>query len=130
MNIALAIILDGDKALIGEIKPEKLSDYDGLRYTFPCESVQDKENAEKELIEEVKRQTNLDIKVMRKIGERIHPSTKNHTYYFHCEKNSEQTLSIPKDIDAESFTWIDVDKLQTYMPTLFEGVKDYLDKNR
>lgn len=130
MNVALAIILDEGKVLVGKIKSEKLSEYGGLSYVFPCESVRDKNNAEEELIKEVKRQTSLDIEVVRKIGERVHPSTQNYTYYFHCKKNPEQEISTPNDIDVESFIWTEVGKLQTHMPTLFDGAKDYLNENR
>lgn len=130
MNVALAIILDEGNVLVGKIKAEKLSEYGGLSYVFPCESVQDKDTAEEELIKEVKRQTDLDIEMVHKIGERIHPSTQNYTYYFHCKKSPEQTITVANDIDVESFIWIDVNELETYMPTLFDGVKDYLNKNR
>jgi hypothetical protein len=129
MNIALAIILDKGRVLIGKIKPEKINDYGGLPYVFPCENVQDKSNAEEELVKEVKRQTNLDIKIIRKIGERTHPLTKNYTYYFHCEINPEQTITVPKDIDVESFIWSDIGTLEEYMPTLFVEVKNYLNDN-
>lgn len=130
MNVALAIILDQGKVLGGKIKSEKLTEYGGLQYVFPCESVQDKDSAEEELIKEVKRQTNLDIQVVKKIGERVHPSTQNYTYYFHCEKNPDQTVIAANDVDVESFIWIDPSDLQTYMPTLFDGVQDYLNENR
>lgn len=130
MNVALAIILDQGKVLVGKIKSEELTEYGGLQYVFPCESVRGKESAEEELIKEVKKQTNLDIRVVKKIGERVHPSTHNYTYYFHCEKNPDQTITIADDIDIESFIWIDVSDLQTYMPTLFDDVKDYLNENR
>lgn len=130
MNVALAIIIDEGKVLIGKIKSEKLSEYGGLPYVFPCESVQGKDSAQEELIKEIKRQTNLDIEVVRKIGERIHPSTQNYTYYFHCKKSPEQMISIPNNIDVESFVWIDIDGLETYMPTLFDGVRNYLKVSR
>lgn len=126
MNIALAIILDEGKVLIGKIKSGKLDSYGGLPYVFPCESVQDKDSAEEELIEEVKRQTSLDIKIFQKIGERVHPSTKNYTYYFHCEKRPEQAITVSNDIDVESFVWVDVGELEDYMPTLFNTLKVYL----
>jgi hypothetical protein len=130
MNVALAIVLDQRKVLVSKIKPEKLSEYGGLSYVFPCESVQNKGSAEEELIKEVKKQTNLDIEVVHKIGERIHPSTQNYTYYFHCKKYPEQTVTAANDIDVESFIWLDVDELQTYMPTMFDDVKVYLNENR
>jgi|AntRauTorckE6833_2_1112554.scaffolds.fasta_scaffold49461_3 hypothetical protein len=128
MNVALAIIIDEKKILIGKIKAEKLGDYSGLQYVFPCESIQNVDCAEVELVKEVKRQTGLDIKVVEKIGERIHPSTQNNSLYFLCEKNPHQTIDIAKDIDVESFLWVDIVELQSYMPTLFHVVKDYLSK--
>ncbi len=79
-----------------------------------------------ELVTEIKKQTNLNIKIIQKIGERIHPLTGNHTYYFHCKKTSNQSLSISKDIDAELFTWVDIARLSDYMPTLFDDAKNYL----
>lgn len=128
MNVALAIILDENQVLIGKIKSEKLSEYSGLPYVFPCEIIPNKHNYEEGLIKEVKRQTNLDIKILRKIGERIHPSTENYTYYFHCEKNPEQTITVSKEIDVESFLWVDIKELENYMPTLFGTLSDYLNE--
>ncbi len=128
MNIALAIILKKNKVLIAKIRAEKLGDYGGLVYVFPCESIQDIKNIEKELIQEVKKQTSLDINIIRKIGERIHPSTQNHTYYFHCEKSGEQEVVAAKNIDAESFIWVDINDLTNYMPTLFDELKNYLEQ--
>lgn len=127
MNISLSLILDEGKILIGKIKQEKLDEYGELQYVFPCESVQEESNAEEELIEEVKRQTNLDISIVKKIGERVHPSTQNYTYYFHCRKNSDQKITVTSDTDFESFIWCNLNELESYMPTLFGDVKDYLD---
>jgi 8-oxo-dGTP diphosphatase len=124
MNVALAIILEEEKVLIGKIKPEKANEYGALPYVFPCENVQDENRAPEELIKEVKRHTNIDISILRKIGERVHPSTGNHTYYYLCVKNTEQILKISEDTDIESFFWADVKELQNYMPTLFDGVKE------
>lgn len=129
MNVALAIILNKGKVLIGKIKSEKIEEYGGLPYVFPCESVQDKSTVEEELVKEVKRQTDLDIKIMGKIGERVHPSTNNYSYYFHCELSPEQKMIVPIDIDVESFIWSDIEKLEEYMPTLFVDVKNYLNDN-
>lgn len=130
MNVALAIILDEKKILIGKIRSGKLSEYGELPYVFPCEHILNEDSAEEELISEVKRQTNLDIEVLRKIGERTHPSTQNLTYYFHCKKDPNQRIEAAKDIDVESFIWVDVDQIENYMPTLFETLKDYLKANR
>ncbi len=130
MNIALAIILEKNKVLIGKIRPEKVNEYGGLEYVFPCESIQDINNIENELINEIKKQTSLDITIIHKIGERVHPSTQNHTYYFHCGKNAGQDVVIAKNIDVESFIWVGVDDLTNYMPTLFNELKDYLEKVR
>ncbi len=82
------------------------------------------------MINEVGRQTNLEIKIVRKIGERIHPSTQNYTYYFHCENNSQQTVITREGIDFETFIWCDINDLQQYMPTLFDEVASYLKENR
>lgn len=126
MNIALGIILENKKVLIAKIKPEKVEDYGGLRYAFPSESIINIDKIEEELVAEVKKQSNLDIKIIQKIGERTHPLTGNHTYYFDCKVASNQPLIVPKEIDAESFIWVDIVSLSDYMPTLFDDVKNYL----
>ena len=130
MNVALAIILDQGKVLIGKIRSEKINDYGGLPYVFPCECVRDMDVLEGTLIHEVERQTNLEIKIIRKIGERIHPTTQNYSYYFHCVKNSQQTVIAGVGIDFETFIWCDINDLQQYMPTLFNEVTSYLKENR
>jgi len=33
-----------------------------------------------------------------------------------------------KNIDAESFIWVDINDLTHYMPTLFDELRNYLEK--
>ena len=126
MNVALAIITSGQKILICKIKPEKKSEYGGLDYVFPCESINKLDNIELELVNEVKRQFDLDAKVINLIGERKHPATKNQTFYYHCEITSDDNMTATEDTDFESFIWTNIDELENYMPTLFDGVRKFL----
>jgi 8-oxo-dGTP diphosphatase len=130
MYTALAIITDNNKVLVGKIKPEKINDYGGIEYAFPNGQTNDKESIKQTLIEEVKMQTNLDVTIITKIGERVHPITNNLTEYFHCKKVYNQTLKVSKKADMETFIWIAIEEIKNYMPSLFEEVKDYLEKSK
>lgn len=126
MNILLALITETDKILIGKVKASKLEEYGNLRYAFPCEGVENNNDIKNRLISEVKRQTNLDIQVIKRIGERVHPSTRNHTVYFHCSSTSgKEAIDISTTADMEEFIWVNIKDLNQYMPDLYEKVPEY-----
>ncbi len=124
MNTALAIITDKDKVLVGKLKLEKIKEYGDIEYVFP--SAQTNDNLQETLIQEVKMQSNLDIEIVDKIGERIHPITNNLTEYYFCKKTSEQEVNVSKDADLEKLLWVTPQEILDYMPSLFDKVKEYL----
>jgi hypothetical protein len=114
MRTALGIIIEGNKVLIGKTKKEKLNEYSGLEYVFPSVQPLEDENIEAALIVEIKEQSNLDISIVSKIGERKHPISGNWTEYFHCRIIPPQALKISDNADIGEFIWIelqDVSKL-------------------
>jgi hypothetical protein len=124
MKTALAIITQDNKVLIGRLKKEKVADYNGIIYVFP--SVQSENNIDKELVNEVKMQSDLDICITGKIGDRVHPITHNATEYYSCETTVNQQIKVSPHADIDEFLWIHPQEIDHYMPSLFEKVKKYI----
>jgi hypothetical protein len=125
MFTALAVIVNNNKILIGKLKNKKLKEYGGIQYVFPSAQTERMEDIQNEVIKEVKMQTNLGVVAMDKIGKRVHPITQNLTEYFLCRvKNA--PVSVSPEADIEKFIWVSKEEISTYMPSLFEKVKDYL----
>ena len=127
MNIALAIITKEDSVLIGKVRQTKLAEYGNLEYVFPCEHISSPAHSHEELTAEVKKQTNLDIEILRKIGGRTHPATENFTEYFHCTTKTDREATASSASDIEEFMWVKLTELSQYMPSLFGETKEYLE---
>lgn len=124
MQTALAIITKEGKVLIGKLKKEKVEEYGGIEHVFP--SAQSEHDIKNKLIEEVKMQSDLDVIIVDKIGERTHPATNNLTEYYSCKPNSTQQLKVSPDADIEEFIWVEPQQIVDYMPSIFEKLKEYL----
>jgi len=127
MDKVAAIIEYQGKILIGKIKEEKLADFGNIPYVFPGGSIESNETPEEAVVREVKEETGLNVEIVKKIGERVHPKTGKTIHYFHCQTTSGQTKLDPsKNDDLDSLEWVLIFELSTYMPTLFPTVKEYL----
>lgn len=127
MKTVLGIILKDKRILIGKLKEKMLTDFGELKYVFPGGKIEDNETNEEAVVREILEETGLKVKVIQKIGDRIHPKTNKHIEYYHCEvvSGSEVTKSEKND-DIESLQWVELDELNDYMPTLFPIVEEYL----
>ena len=130
MNKVMAIIEYQEKILIGRVKAEKIKDFGGIEYVFPGGGVEESEPLEKAVIREAKEETGLEIKIVKLIGERIHPVTGKKIYYYHCSVDTEKTTAESSDNDdIESLVWISKKELSGYMPTLFPAVTEHFENH-
>jgi len=127
MKTVLGIITKNSDVLVGRIKTEKVNDYGGLMYAFPSGQLDGNENPKDLISKEIKEQLDLDVNIVSKIGERVHPITGNWTEYYHCISTDSGKIYLSKDSDIQEFLWISFHKLFGYMPTLYEPVKAYLE---
>jgi 8-oxo-dGTP diphosphatase len=127
MKTVLGIIIKDSKVLIGKVIEERVKEFGGIEYVFPGGKVEDSESSEKAIKREVLEETGLVVDVFKKIGERIHPKMKKKIEYFHCKiVSGKKTTKSSDNDDIEKLLWVDSGELSKYMPTLFDGVKNYL----
>ena len=124
----MAIIEFNSKILVGKLRAEKIKDFGGIEYVFPGGGVEENENLEKAVIREAKEETGLNVKIVKLIGERVHPVTGKKIYYYHCQSGTDTTnVSSTENDDIESLAWVSKNKLIEYMPTLFPAVREYFE---
>jgi len=127
MEVVVAIVVKDQKILVGELKPEKLEDFGGLKYVFPGGKIERDERADEAAVRETLEETGYEVKVIQKIGERVHPKTGKLMHYVHCELvGGEGSVDSPLNNDLARLIWAKREELETYMPTLFPVVADYL----
>lgn len=64
---------------------ERVKDEGALLWAFPGGKVEDGETLEDACIREIKEETNINVKILAKLGNRIHPNTKISITYFLCD---------------------------------------------
>lgn len=64
---------------------ERVKDEGTLLWAFPGGKVEDGETLEDACIREIKEETNINVKILAKLGNRIHPNTKISITYFLCD---------------------------------------------
>lgn len=96
-----------------------------LLWQFPGGTVEEGETFEDAVIRELKEETGINAKVVKNLGERIHPYTKKYMVYIACEYiNGELHIS---DEDLDKVEWVKQKNLEKYFSTpIYEAVAEYL----
>lgn len=127
MKTVVTIITKENKVLIGRLKHEMLEQYGGIEYVFPGGKIEENEDEKAAAIRESLEETGLIVKIIAKIGERIHPKTGRELVYFHAvATGGHLTVDNPKNDDISELVWVNQDELKQYVPTLFEKIELYL----
>lgn len=127
MRNVVAIVTNNDTVLMGQVKLSASERFGGLKYVFPGGAVPNHEQVTETVTREVKEETGLDIKIIGKIGERIHPRTEKEVEYYHCKTiTGHLTTSSPKNKDIERLIWVKLEELDKYAPMIFDKVVEYL----
>jgi 8-oxo-dGTP diphosphatase len=127
MKTVVTIITSGDKILIGKLKSEMLPNYGGIEYVFPGGKIEENENEEAAAVREAHEETSLLVRVVARIGERLHPKTGREMVYYHAEvMGGHLSVNDPKNDDISELIWITRKSLSAYMPTLYDKINEYL----
>ena len=120
-KVVVGIVTLGDEILLVKRKPGE----GALLWQFPGGSAEDGETIEEAVVRELKEETGADVKVLKVIGERVHPYTKKHMAYVACEYIGGD-LEV-HDEDLEKAQWAKIAELSLYFTTpLYEKVGIYL----
>ncbi|GAA2266840.1 hypothetical protein GCM10010430_59920 [Kitasatospora cystarginea] len=122
-GIAAAIVVQDGRVLMVQrrVKEGELS------WQFPAGEVEPGETAEEAAVRETAEEVGLRVKVVQRLGERVHPKTGRHMSYTACEVMSGDAAVVDTDELAE-LAWVLHAEIPEYVPYgLFEPVQAYLD---
>lgn len=99
-----------------------------LLWQFPGGCVEEGEIEEQAIIRELKEETGVDTRIIKCLGNRIHPSTNKQISYWACEYLS--GILSTSDEDLDKVIWVKTDKVFEYFTTpVFEPIINYLGLN-
>jgi len=123
-GISAAIIVDGGKVLMVR---RRISEGE-LMWQFPAGAIEPGESAEAAAARETEEETGLTVKVLRLLGERVHPKTQRLMSYTACEPVSGEA-HVADDDELDAVAWVALAEIPEYVPYgLFEPVQEYLDE--
>ena len=119
-EIVLGIIKTkaGKVIIINRLWPEKSADGSTkLTYAFPGGNIDEGETPEEALIREVRCETGIKIKVLKKISERTHPQFPVKINYYECEFIPGSMKPIMDVHEVASVKWVSPSELKNYFTT-------------
>jgi 8-oxo-dGTP diphosphatase len=118
---AAVIVREGRVLLIRRRRPEG-----DLIWALPSGQVEVGETAQEAAERETKEETGLDVRAIKNLGERVHPTTGRRMIYLACQPG----LGEPSIRDVEEIadlTWAAPDELAALIPGgFYAGVRTYL----
>jgi 8-oxo-dGTP diphosphatase len=122
-GISTAIITDKDRVLMIRRREREGK----LLWAFPGGGIEDGETPEQAAVRETAEEVDLEVKVVRALGERVHPQTGRHMSYVACEVVGGEARVADEEELAE-VAWIRLGEIPDYVPWgLFGPVQEYLD---
>ena len=101
---------------------------DNLSWVFPGGKVLDSEGEEAAVLREISEETGLICKVVKRLGERVHPNSGKMIIYFACEYVSGELNDSSSEI--ERVEWVDIKQVKERITSdLFDKVEDFLDES-
>jgi len=108
-------------------KEKSLDGSTSLTWAFPGGEIDEGETPEEALVREVRNETGLKVKVVKKISERIHPQFSVKITYFSCEVIPSAMRPIIDVHEVESVKWVNAQELRNYFTTDIDpGVAKFL----
>lgn len=108
----------GKVVIINRLWPEKSIDGSvKLTYAFPGGNIDEGETPEEALVREVRCETGLKIKVLKKISERTHPQFPVKVNYYECEFVPRSIKPILDVHEVASVKWVSPSELRNYFTT-------------
>jgi 8-oxo-dGTP diphosphatase len=77
-------------------------------------------------VREVKEETGLEVRVVRRLGERIHPKTHRDMIYVACAPTVGTDIFVGDPIELAEVRWVGLAEADELLPGMFEPVREYL----
>src|SRR5688500_182914 len=110
-DVSAAIIVDGDRVLMvrRRVKEGELS------WQFPAGGVEDGESAEQAAVRETLEETDLTVRAVKYLGDRVHPKSGKFMAYTACEVvDGEARVADAEELDAVA--WVSHGEIPEYVP--------------
>lgn len=121
-RVVLGVVLHKDRILLAQ----KIDDNQKPLWQLPGGTIENSESDEDAIIREVSEETGIDCSPITKLGERIHPSTKQLISYWLCNYKAGQA-SVKEPDKFFSILWVNKeDALQLLGKDLYKPVKQVL----
>ncbi|MET9909726.1 NUDIX hydrolase [Streptomyces sp. NPDC006476] len=123
-DVSAAIIVDRGRVLMvrRRIKEGELS------WQFPAGGVEGGETAEQAAVRETLEETDLTVRAVRYIGDRVHPKSGKFMAYTACEVVS-GTARVADEDELDQVAWVRHEEIPALVPYgLFGPVQEYLDE--
>ncbi|KAB2880919.1 NUDIX hydrolase [bacterium] len=123
-GIAAGIVIRRKKILlIKRRKPEGI-----LTWQFPAGKIEANESPKNAAVREVREETGIRCKIVKKLGSRLHPNTNVEIYYWLC-KQTAKCQRVRNSEEVETLKWCSYHELRSIITSdLFEPVDKYLKK--
>ena len=97
-----------------------------LSWTFPGGAIEDNESEERAIEREIFEEINIKVKAIRKLGERIHPTTKKKISYMLCDYVS-GIIKVKDTDELDKVEWMTTSELfEAITSDIFQPLKEYL----
>lgn len=97
-----------------------------LSWTFPGGVIEDNETEDQAIVREIFEEIDIKVKVNKKLGERIHPTTKKEISYMLCDFVS-GTIKVKDAEELDKVEWMTTNELfKAVTSDIFLPVKEYL----
>jgi 8-oxo-dGTP diphosphatase len=121
-KIVIGIIENKNKFLMARRKFNE----GNLSWTFPGGAIEENESEEQAIEREIFEETDVKAKVIRKLGERIHPTTKKEISYLLCNYVS-GVIKVKDTEELDRVEWMTSSELfRAVTSDIFQPVKEYL----
>jgi 8-oxo-dGTP diphosphatase len=118
--IACATIIKGNRVLLVQHSDEGKPNYG--HWLLPAGSVEHGETADEAVEREVKEETGLRARIIRKLTEIVDPYTKDKLVNFLC---ATLTLKVEKSSELKEAKWFDIDEIVA-LTNIHPGLKQFL----
>jgi 8-oxo-dGTP diphosphatase len=123
--IAAAVIINNGEVLMVRRRVEEGE----LSWQFPAGKVEPGESGDDAAVRETQEETGLNVRAMRQLGGRVHPTTGRTMLYVACEV-ADGTAYVAAEDEIAEVAWCDRSALAAKVPYPFHGpVQDHIDAN-